>query len=210
MICMPKNARGMIGAVAGALLLAACATPFEARVKSFQAMPPARGQSFAVVPADPARAGSLEFQTYASLVSAELARQGFVPAGADAGADLLVQLDFGSGPPRDRLDTRPALASTWGWYGRGWHGRHPFWWNSFYDPFWGPWPQQEIVATTVYPAFVEVDILRSADKAPLFEGRAETVTRTNDLPGTMPNLVTALFKDFPGAPAGSRTVRVSA
>src|SRR5512146_678128 len=119
-------------ALAALALLAACATPFEARVQSFQAMPPAQGQSFVVAPMDEKRAGSLEFASYAGLIATELQRLGFVPA-TGANADLLVRVDFGAGPGRERLATRPGTTSAWGWYGRGW-GRNPAWWGSFYDP----------------------------------------------------------------------------
>lgn len=192
-------------------LLAACAQPFEARVQSFQSMPPERGKSFVVQPAVEGKTGSLEFAAYAGLVATELQKLGFQPAASGAQADLTVLVDFGAGPGRERIASRPGMQPAWGWGGwggRGWYGRG---WG-FYDPFWGPgwgaWGQPEVYSFTVYPAFLEVDILRTADKSSLFEGRAETTTRVNDLPSTIPNLVTALFTDFPGASARSTTVRV--
>lgn len=194
-------------AVAGLALLGGCASPFEARVQSFQTMPAAQGQTFAIRPADDDRPASLEFQSYASLVAAQLQKHGFRPvAGADP-AELLVLMDFGAGPGHERISTRPGMASAW--HGRWWHGRGPLWWGSFYDPFWGPgWNQPEVYSFTVYPAFVEIDIIRAADKTPLFEGRAETTMRVKDLPAAMPRLVTAIFTDFPGEPARSKVVRV--
>lgn len=196
-------------------LLAACTQPFEARVQSFQSMPPAQGQTFVVQPAVETKQGSLEFAAYAGLVTTELQRLGFQPAVAPAQADLTVLVDFGAGPGRERIATRPGMAmgGAWGgWYGRGWYGRGAWGWN---DPFWGPgwggaWAQPEVYSFTIYPAYLEVDILRTADKVSLFEGRAETTTRVNDLPSTMPSLVTALFTDFPGASARSTTVKVPA
>jgi hypothetical protein len=196
-------------------LLAACAQPFEARVQSFQSMPPKQGQTFVVQPAIEAKTGSLEFSAYASLVATELQKLGFQPVAAGNQADLTVLVDFGAGPGRERIASRPGMGGAWGggwggaWGGRGWHGRP---WG-FYDPFWGAgwgggWGQPEVYSFTVYPAFLEIDILRTADKVSLFEGRAETTTRVNDLPSTMPKLVTALFTDFPGASARSAKVRV--
>jgi hypothetical protein len=198
-------------AIAGLALLAACAQPFEARVQSFQTMPPVQGQSFAIKPAAEAQQGSLEFAAYAGMVATELQKLGFQQASDPSQAYLTVLVDFGAGPGRERLATRPSSAPppVWGWYGRGWYSRNPSWWGSFYDPFWGSaWNQPEVYSFTVYPAFLEVDIRRTADGASLFEGRAETTTRVNDLPGTMPNLVTALFTDFPGASARSTVIRV--
>lgn len=192
-------------------LVAACSQPFEARVQSFQSMPPERGKTFVVKPAVEQKTGSLEFAAYAGLVATELQKLGFQQAASPEQADLKVLVDFGAGPGRERIASRPGMQPAWGWGawgGRGWYGRP---WG-FYDPFWGPgwgaWSQPEVYSFTVYPAFLEVDIIRTADNASLFEGRAETTTRVNDLPSTMPNLVTALFTDFPGASARSTTVKV--
>lgn len=199
-------------AVASLATLAACASPFQARVESFQVMPPAQGQSFYLAPVDSARANSLEFSSYASLVAAELQKHGYRQASAADGADLKVLVDFGSGPARERLATRPSTYPAgwgWGWAGRGWGGwsRYPGWYDPFYGP-WGYWDNQEVYSYTIYPAFLHVMIQRSADSQPLFEGRAETTSRVNDMPNTMPKLVTALFTDFPGQSAVSKVVRV--
>lgn len=199
-------------AIAALGLLAACAQPFEARVQSFQTMPPAQGQSFAIKPAQADRQGSLEFAAYAGLIATELQKQGFQQASSPDQAYLTVLVDFGSGPGRERLATRPGMSSPgWGWYGRGWYGRGGWgnpWANPWGSPFWDPWNQPDVYSFTVYPAFLDVTIKRSSDQTPLFEGRAETTTRVNDLPTTMPNLVSALFKDFPGASSRSVVVQV--
>lgn len=202
-------------AIATLALLAACAQPFEARVQSFQAMPPVQGQTFHITPADADRAGSLEFAAYAGLVGTELQKLGFRPAASAETADIQVMVGFSSGPGRERISTRPSTNPSWGWHGgwyggwgRGWYGR-PGWWGPWYDP-WSPWGGQEVYSFTVYPAYLHVAMVRTADKTPVFEGRAETTTRKNDLPTIMPNLVTALFTDFPGEPARSKVVRVPA
>ncbi len=191
-------------AVSALLAVAACTSPFEARVQSFQSMPPVQGQSFSMKAVDDKRAGSLEFAAYAGLVATELQKQGFRQAASAESADLLVLIDFGVGPGRERINTRPGMSSSWGWYGRGWYGR-PGWWGSFYDPFWS---QPEVYSFTVYPSYLEVDIKRAADNVSLFEGRAETTTRVDDLPSIMPKLTTALFTDFPGPSARSKVVQV--
>ena len=219
---MVERVRRMNGSIIISLsalaLLAACATPFEARVQRFQQMPPSQGQSFVVKPADPKREGSLEFQSYAGLVSTEMVAAGFVPAASPTDASLVVKLDFGVGAREDRINTRPGAVQPWGWYGRGWYGRgHPGWWGSFYDPFWGPglgaggsWGAPEVYSYSLFPTFVAVDIHRTADNVQVFEGRADSNTRVNDLTATVPKLVTALFTEFPGASAQSKVVRVPA
>lgn len=199
-------------AIATLALLAACSQPFEARVQSFQSMPSAQGQTFYVIPADEARKGSLEFAAYAGLVGTELQKLGFRPAASADTADLNVMMDFSSGPGRERISTRPAMNSSWGWYGRGWGhpgwGGYRGWGGAWGDPWGSPWGGQEVYSFTVYPAYVHVAIMSMKDKTPVFEGRAETTTRNNDLPSIMPNLVAALFTDFPGASARSQVVRV--
>lgn len=199
-------------AIATLAFLAACSQPFEARVQSFQSMPPVQGQTFYVKPANENRQGSLEFAAYAQLVGTELQKHGFRPAASAEAADVLVMMDFSAGPGRERIATRPAMNSSMGWYGPGWGWGYRSAWGPW-GPWggWGdPWGGQEVYSFTVYPAYVHVAMMRTADKTPLFEGRAETTTRTNDLPSIMPNLVTALFTDFPGASARSQVVRVPA
>jgi hypothetical protein len=52
-----------------------------------------------------------------------------------------------------------------------------------------------------------VKIDRTADGQRLFEGKAEAVSRSNRLPNLVPNLVDALFTDFPGG--SGETVRIT-
>ncbi len=197
-------------AVASLALLAACAQPFEARVQSFQAMPPMQGQTFVVKPLDDKLTGSLEFAAYAAEVTAALQKHGLQPAQTPEAANMVVKIEFGSGPGRERIATRPSMNPGWGWgwRGRGWYGGWPGW----YGPWgpWGPWDDQEVYSFTVYPAHLHVMIQSQPDGKPLFEGHVATTTRVNDLPAAMPKLVEAMFTDFPGPPASSKVVRVPA
>lgn len=198
-------------ALSALALLGACTTPFEARVQSFQQMPPASSQTFHVQPFNPVQANSLEFQSYAVLVSNEMRKAGFVPAPSAKDAYLLVKFDFGVGDGRERIATRPGTMQPWGWYGRGWYGAgSPMWRSSFHDPFWGgsSWGAPEVYSYTLYPNFVSVDIHRTADNVQVFQGRATSSTRVNDAPTTIPKLVTAMFTDFPGQSAQSKVVQV--
>lgn len=205
-----KAGPAAIAATALALLLAGCATPFEARVQQYQALPPIQGQTFHITPADSRLEGSLEFKTYAQIVADRLQKAGFRPTDTAADAQYLVRLDYGSGPGRERIATSPSVSMGYGW-GGGWYGRSRWgwggWpgWGGYYDPFWH---QPEVYSYSVYPAFLEMTILRASDKASLFEGRAETTTRVNDLTQSVPNLVDALFKNFPGERISSEVVKV--
>lgn len=201
-------------ALATLALVAGCAPTFEARVSRFNALPPAppTGQTFALRPADPQLAGSLEFQTYANLVRQRLVGFGFVEAPAD-NASLIVSFDYGVGAPRTKIESRPGFYGGAGWWGPGWGGwggggfGRRGWYSSFYggwyDPFYAP---RDIYSVTQYNSFADVRIRRMADKQAVFEGHAETVGQTNDLTKLVPNLVTAIFTNFPGR--SGETVRV--
>ena len=210
--------------LAAAALLAACAPTFEARVARFSALPTPPAKTFFVEPANQAYAGGLEFGAYANLVKKEMLANGFTEVAAPGNADVTVMLDYAVGPPRERLQTRPAINMGWGggwgggwgapgWGGGGW-GWHPYWgpgWGGGWGGAWGGgwnggWNQTEVYSVTEFNTTMAMKMVRNADKAPLFEGRAETTSRTNNLPALMPNLVRAMFTRFPGT--NGQTVRV--
>ena len=223
--------------VAIALLLgvAACTTPFEARVNRFQALPAPQGQTYAIQARDPAKAGGLEFATYAGLVRQRMNTVGFVEASSPAAASLVVNLDYAVSQPRERIETRPGFGyggfgyggyGGFGGYGRGYRGfgyggfggfgYGGFGYGGFYDPFFS---SPEVYSVTQFNSYVALRINRVADNSSVFEGRAETVSRTNDLTRLVPPLVDALFTGFPGnsgetvrvrLPDGQRPARISA
>ncbi|BDW83815.1 hypothetical protein MACH24_32530 [Erythrobacter sp. Dej080120_24] len=187
---------GLLGAVA--LGLAACAPSFKADVSRFQAQLPApQGQSFAVVADDPALAGGLEFAMYADLVAAEMAKLGYNRAASPETANLLVRFDYDVDNGRERVRTTgfagdPFFGPWGGFGGFGFRRSYAF---GFYDPFLaGP----EVRSYTVYTSGVEMKIDNAATGERLFEGQAQAVSRSNRLQSLVPNLVDALFTDFPG------------
>jgi hypothetical protein len=194
---------GLVGAVA--LGLAACAPSFKADVSRFQAQLPApQGQTFAVVADDPALAGGLEFSVYADLVAAEMAELGYVPATSPEAANLLVRFDYGVDNGRERVRTtnigagfgRYGRFGPWGPWGRfgGFGFRRSFAYG-FYDPFLaGP----EVRSFTVYTSDIDLKIDNTVTGQRLFEGQAQAVSRSNRLQSLVPNLVDAIFTDFPG------------
>jgi hypothetical protein len=216
--------------------LAACATPFNANVQRFaSAMPAPQGQTFAVVADDPSLAGGLEFAQYADYVEANMTRLGYTMAASPANADLLVRFDYGVDKGRERI-TRSAFAdpfySPWygygagygypysrfgrfggfggyggGYYGRGYYGRGGFgggpWSYGFYDPFF----DNGLESYTVYTSGVNMKIDNRATGQRLFEGKAEALSTSNRLGYLVPNLVEAMFTDFPGR--SGETVRIS-
>lgn len=202
--------------------LAACATPFNANVTRFQTQLPApQGQTFAVVAEDPALAGGLEFSQYASLVAAQMQRLGYSQAASPEQATLLVRFDYGVDRGRERVRSTgfsdPFYSPWYGYspfgyrsYGRFGYSRYPGyyrggpWAFGFHDPFFGGGGYDSY---TVYTSEIDMKIDRTADNSRLFEGKAQALSTSNRLQYLVPNLVDAMFTDFPGE--SGRTVRIS-
>ncbi|WP_324261594.1 DUF4136 domain-containing protein [Altererythrobacter sp. H2] len=198
--------------------LAACATPFKADVSRFQTQLPApQGQSFAVVADDPALAGGLEFSRYADLVEAQMARLGYAQAASPEQASLLVRFDYGVDNGRERVRSTGFADPFWG----SWHSYRPVyyrtrsgyirrihpssaWGYGFHDPWFGG---GEVESYTVFTSGIDLKIDNVASGQRLFEGKAEAVSTSNRLPHLVPNLVEAMFTDFPGN--SGETVRIT-
>ncbi|NQX94210.1 MAG: DUF4136 domain-containing protein [Erythrobacter sp.] len=184
---------------AAALGLSACASSFKADVSRFAVpLPAPQGMTFAVVPEDPKLAGGLEFALYAKEVAAELSEVGYMPAPSPEAADLLVRFDYGVDNGRERVRTTGAGVGAGGfgpWGGFGGFGFRRNFAFGYYDP-WLAGPN--VRSYTVYTGDIDVKIDNAQTGDRLFEGRAESVSRSNRLQTIVPNLVDALFTDFPG------------
>jgi len=207
--------------------LAACATPFRADVSRFESRLPApQGNSFAVVAEDPALAGGLEFSQYADFVEAEMTELGYVQAARPEDATLLVRFDYGIDEGRDRVRSNGFGGSRFGYdpfyspwmsYSRPVLFRDRMgnarlaylpsraWGYGWQDPFFGSGGGVE--SYTVFTSGIELKIDNAATGERLFEGRAEAASTSNRLQYLVPNLVEAMFTDFPGN--SGETVRIS-
>jgi hypothetical protein len=206
--------------------LGACATPFNADVSRFQSQLPApTGETFAVVADDPALAGGLEFATYADLVEEQMERLGYTQTTADT-ASLLVRFDYDVDEGRERIRRSSLGYSGFGGFGFsrfgggfgrfggfghsrfGGFGRSRFygrsWGYGFYDPWFGA---PTVRSVTVFTSGVDMKIDRAGTGERLFEGKAEAVSTSNRLQYLVPNLVDAMFTDFPGN--SGETLRIS-
>lgn len=199
--------------------LAACATPFKADVSRFQSQLPApQGQSFAVVADDPALVGGLEFAQYADLVEAQMERLGYTQADPE-NATLLVRFDYGVDKGRERVRTTGSAFYDPFW--DPWYRYSPrssyyrsriyrptyygsAWGYGFYDPWFGG---PEVQSYTVFTSGIDMKIDRAADGERLFEGKAQAVSTSNRLQYLVPNLVDAMFTDFPGS--SGETLRIT-
>lgn len=191
--------------------LSACASGFRADVSRFQSQLPApQGQTFAVVADDPALVGGLEFSQYAELVDAQMEKLGYREA-APGNATLLVRFDYGVDDGRERVRSsgfgRDPFFSPWygfrPYYGRSGFYRSRLWGYGWYDPFF----DNSVDSYTVYTSGIDVKIDRAADNARLFEGKAEALSTSKRLQYLVPNLVEAMFTDFPGN--SGETVRIT-
>lgn len=204
-----------LAAPAALLALSACATGLPTQVSRFQAMPAPQGQSFVIQPADPDNKGGLEFSHYADLVRRHLTAQGYSEAASAKDATFLVALDYGIDNGQEKVVSRPASPFFHGsyrpYYSRfGYYGRRasPFYYG-WDDPFWydGGFGYNDVTSYTVYNSYLDMDIKRTSDGQALFEGTAQARSRTNDLPALVPNLVEAMFTNFPGR--SGETVRIT-
>ena len=192
------------------MAVAACAAPFQADVSRFRTQLPApAGETFAVVADNPKLVGGLEFAQYAGLVSEHLAKLGYTPVQNPAQASMIVRFNYSIDDGHERVRSNPSpYFGPWYGYSRfgrfggfgGWGGPWRYGW---YDPFFDGGVQ----SYTVYTSKISLKIDRAADGQRLFEGRAEAASSSNRLQYLVPNLVDAMFTNFPGN--SGETVRIT-
>ena len=198
------GALGLLGAG-----LTACATGFNSDVTRFSTQLPApQGQTFAVVADDPELVGGIEFGQYADLVGQEMAQLGYVQ-GSPETADLIVRFDYDVDNGRERIRStgaafRDPFYDPWYTYRRSAFRSRGLWGYGFYDP----WIlDNDVRSYTIYTSEVELDIESRTTGERLFEGTAKAVSRSDNLQYLVPNLVDAMFTDFPGN--SGETVRIT-
>jgi hypothetical protein len=200
--------------------LAGCATAgFKSDVTRYSTQLPApQGQSFAVVADDPALEGGLEFSQYSQLVGARMAQLGYTPAASPDSATLLVRFDYGIDQGREKVRSTgfyndPFYNPWYGYYPRSrlsyrsrfYRSRFSGPWGfGFYDPWFG---SPDVVSYTVYTSDIDLKIDNRMTGERLFEGKAEALSTSNRLQYLVPNLVEAMFTDFPGN--SGETLRIS-
>jgi hypothetical protein len=196
----------------GMLALSACATPFQANVSRFQAMPAAQGQTYAIQSDNPRLSGGLEFETYARLVAQRLDSFGYTRASDPGAANLVVTLDYGVDRGREKIRSVPGSSFGYGGFGYGGFGyggfghgfarpyygfgRRAFMYG-FYDPFLFD-NYNEVESYTVYSSQLDMRIAKRGSNERVFEGAAKAMSSDDDLTTLVPNLIEAMFTGFPG------------
>jgi hypothetical protein len=200
-----------------ALALSSCATGLPTKVTRYSTVIP-QGQTFYVVPGQGVQPG-LEFNNFASIVSQQMIARGYGQAPSTAAADMLVKVSYGVDKGRQEVRVDPFSDPFYGpgFYGRpywsrfGYYGsfyRSPFYWG-WDDPFWygGGLGRGSVRTYTVYQSELDLDIVRRVDNAPLFDGRAKARSQTDELGTLVPNLIEAMFTNFPGE--NGKTVKIT-
>lgn len=220
------TAAALLGA--SAVGLAGCATALPTKVTRYSALPIPAGQSFAIVPGVGAAArGGLEFQRFAQIAAQQLQARGYQQVASPAQAQLVVQLGYGVDRGHQIVREDPfgygygggfgfgagfgRFSPGWGvYYGRpyfsrfGYYGyRDPFFYG-WDDPFWAG---RGVDAYTEYRSQLELHIRDRATNQPLFDGRAQARSTSDDLGRLVPSLIEAMFTGFPGR--NGETVRIS-
>ena len=209
-----------------AIGLSGCATGLPTKVTRYSTAIP-QGQTFYVVPGPGVQQG-LQFNAFADQVAQQMEAKGYRLAGAPDVADMLVQLSYNVDQGTKEYTVDPLARSAYnspfyrgfydpfygGFYGRpywsryGYGRRSAFYWG-WDDPFWyssgfGPDP---IRSYTVFKSNLDLDIVRRVDKYELFDGRAAARSQTDELGVLVPNLIEAMFTNFPGT--NGETVKIT-
>lgn len=176
-------------------LLSACSgNELEADVTRFHLGPMLgmTGKRVTIEPARPELEG-LEFSGHAARVGEELGRHGFTPAGAGE-ADILALLDYSVSPIEVERDSPLRIGLGGGGFGRNVGGSAGL---SF--PVGGG-------SSTVWVRRIDLVLTDAVSGVRLWEGRAVSEGKVQDLAFVLPLLTEALLSDFPGE--SGRTVRV--
>ncbi|MCL6739997.1 DUF4136 domain-containing protein [Sphingomonas sp. RB56-2] len=182
-----------------ALGLSACATGLQTQVSRFQAMPAPQGQSFWLMPADPANEGGLEFSGYAEQVAQHLQALGYTRAPSLGQATMVALVGYGVSDPQTEITSYPSFYGPgYGWGSPFYYGRHSYYWG-WNDPYWwGPSSYNDVRTYTYYITEMNLNIRRKVDNISLFEGKAMARSRNSTFSKTVPSLVEAMFTGFPG------------
>jgi len=185
------------------LLLAACASNFQAEVSRFHRLQQPQGQTIKIVPQDEKKVGSLEFATYASMIAPELTKLGYRVVGPNDKAQLIARVDYAVSDGNTVIRSYPDYA---GFY-------DPFYWPGYRWRGFGPAYMQDIHSYIVYPRRLDLQIVRGDVKPSdpdwmVYEGHAMSQGTNNRLQEVMPLLIQALFTNFPGQSGQTNKVTI--
>ena len=197
------------GAIGTMAVLAACATPApETRVTRFNIGQPIAPQRVSIEPVTPAAAQSLEYQTYAAAVGAELGRLGFTVVPTVGAAEMVASIDVQQGTRGEIAQRSPISIGLGGggFSGGGYrHGGGVGLGGGVSFPI-GRSKTREVIGTDL-----AVRLKRRSEGSAVWEGRASTQALSGTTyaspDATAAKLAGALFKNFPGRSGETITVK---
>ncbi len=197
------------------LSIAACTTEVKTSVTAFHTLPAApKGKTFVMVPYEN-QEGSLEWATYANLVSQHLQKYGLVPTQAIKGADLAVFMVYAIDGGKTSVSAVPVFGQTGGGTTStttGYVGSRPVYASTYTPPTYGVTGYAP-VERTVFGRALKITILDAeqslASKKPVvvYEATATSAGSSGNLNVVMPAIVNGVFKDWPG-PSGTTREQV--
>lgn len=198
---------GRIAALAALAALAACATSRpETNVTRFHLNQPIAPGQIAIEPRDPRQQGSLEFDSYAGAVGAELTRLGFRVAPGLATSELVAVVSFTrttreAGIAQSPVSVGLGVGGGTGGYrggGVGLGGGLSF-------------PVGKARSRYVTASEMKVLIKRRSDGTAIWEGTAQQSARSDarnaDAVSAARTLAASLFQGFPGESGRTITIR---
>jgi hypothetical protein len=189
-----------------ALAMASCASAPQAQVVRFHTGQPIARGTIAIVPANQAMAGSLEFQAQANAIAPHLKANGFVVVQDPAAAQFLAQVDVATQSRQGQGRRSNVSVGMGGGFGTGGFGGSGVGvGTSVQVPVTGRQPPGTVTATSL-----SVSIVDRQTKSAIWEGRASTDGGNNQPSGTaaVPQLANAMFQTFPGPSGTSTSVRL--
>lgn len=195
-----------------ALLLSACGTKVETEVTAFHTLPQApAGKSFVMLPYKN-QEGSLEWRSYANLVSRQLQKYGLVQWQGQGNPDLAVFMSYAIDSGRTSVSAVPMYGKTGGGTTTtttGFVGKTPIYGTSYTPPTYGVTGYAP-VEETVYGRAVKiaiVDVGRSIEQSrpvTVYEATATSAGSIGNLNVVMPAIIAGTFQDWPGPPGTTR------
>jgi hypothetical protein len=194
-------------------LVTACSV-LHSNVTAFHTFPPKSAISGTIVIV-PGRgiSPSLEFQSYAARIYAELAKRGLTEASAPSTADFVGVFTYGIDSGRDHIYSTPIYGQTGGGttfhsgsiYGTGGGASYT---GSSYTPatfgVTGSLTETEVLFTRV----AELSISRQADSKAVWQGRNVSSGSGGEIAQVLPTMIQALLKDFPGQSGKTRFIEL--
>lgn len=183
---------GFLALLGAAVLAAACTSPFRADVTRFHQISKPSGETVEIVAADAAAGQSLAFRQYADTIGERLRALGYAPPVAGSPSELIAQLDYSvaRGPAAAETRSRSPVRIGIGVGGGGSHSSVGIGMST------GVGERRALGTTHLHTLSLRISDRESG--AVLFEGAATHLADSPEINRTMPQLIAALFQDFPG------------